>query len=154
MSLAGGIFFDQILSKQIEAWQVVPRPERFTELYFTDARSLPSTHKSNATQDVTFTVHNVEHQTVKYNYRILAKSAENNTEQILSNGGFTLTPDQTRVTKRTIRIPPMYGRTEFKVSLEYTATKGDTADKQTLSIHYWTVIAGSLSKNAEQYEVT
>lgn len=126
----------------MEDWQLLPRPQRFTQLYFTNHRELPALIDGHSTQNVAFTVHNFEHQTTSYRYKLIIKSDDNHTEQTLGNGSFELTHGQSRTTNQPITVPPLSKRVMVKVYLEYDgiAFGSNKASLQTQSIHYWIAI--------------
>jgi uncharacterized membrane protein len=74
----------------MRSWKLLPEPERLTELYFTHPNSLPSTYAPGQAQTVSFTVHNLEYQTMTYHYQIVEESQDSSTAQTLNSGSFTL----------------------------------------------------------------
>jgi hypothetical protein len=133
------------LARQMNAWQLLPRPEPLTELYFTDYSQLPATLKSGSPQQLSFTVHNLEHQTTRYSYRLSVASPDNGIERLLGAGAFTLAHDHNRIITQAITIPPLGTHLAVKVSLEYQGTifGNTTPGWQTQSIHYLITLAGS-----------
>jgi hypothetical protein len=85
-----GIIFHLPIDRQLHSWKLLPEPERFTELYFTEPNSLPIKYLPDQIQNVRFTVHNLEGKDISYKYRIFEISQANGSDQILANGGFTL----------------------------------------------------------------
>jgi hypothetical protein len=129
-----GVMNRNVLATQLESWHVLPRPERFTELYFTDHKTL-----AKSSQAAAFTVHNLEHQSVTYRYILTIMSTDMHEEQRLGEGTLTLDHDKTKTLQKLITIPAVKDRIAVKVTLEYKGTKfGDkTPRMQTQSIHYW-----------------
>jgi hypothetical protein len=122
---------------KLNDWDLLPQPERLTELYFTDYNQLPKSLVAGSTEKVTFTVRNLEHQTTTYHYKLIATS-EAQAEQTLSNGTFILKHDESQTAQEDIIVPASLGsRISIKVDLYY---QGKTEDMQTQSIQYWTDI--------------
>lgn len=88
------IGYHQQIKNQLNAWKLLPQPERLTELYFTDPNNLPSTYVPGQTQTVKFTTHNLEYQTETYQYKILEQSQDGTKSQQLAAGQFTLQQNQ------------------------------------------------------------
>jgi hypothetical protein len=115
------------IKNQLNDWKLLPQPERFSELYFTDHQHLPTTYAAGQTQTVKFTVHSLEHQPKSYTYAITASQTVGDPKaQILATGNFTLQHDQYRKETREITIPDLGPRINIRVTLSPTQ-----------SIHYW-----------------
>ena len=97
-----GIGFRSDIHKQLNNWKLLPQPEKLTELYFTNPNSLPTKYSPEQTQTVSFTAHNLEYQTVDYNYKIVESSQTNNQSQTLVSGNFTLS--QNGYEKKSVNI--------------------------------------------------
>ena len=89
-----GIGFHQQIKNQLNAWKLLPEPERLTELYFTSPNNLPNAYVPGQAQNVRFTVHNIEYQTETYQYKIVEQNQDSSQSQQLSSGSFTLHQDQ------------------------------------------------------------
>lgn len=99
------------------SWDLLPKPEKITELYFTEPSKLPSTYTPNQPVEVNFTVHNVTGETKTYHYDISA-SPENDAADIsLSTQSFTLQSDETRAVKASVSPPDLGARIKFNVVL-------------------------------------
>lgn len=92
--VASGVSLHQQIVNQLNAWKLLPEPEKLTELYFTKPNNLPSTYIPGQKQNVRFTVHNIEYQTETYQYKILEQSQDGSQTQQLASGKFTLQQDQ------------------------------------------------------------
>lgn len=127
------------IAQQLYSWHILPRPQRLTELYFTDYTKLPQLLRAGDTQTLTFTVHNLEHQTTTYHYKVVAISPESGAEQALASGTFMLKHDASHVSQDSIVVPALEPRGGIKVDLFYQGTTlgDDTETIQTQSIHYW-----------------
>lgn len=141
------------IARQMNDWRLLPRPERLTELYFTDYQHLPTAEQSDVTQTVTFTVHNLEHQTTTYYYTLTAQAEGQKTEYPVGTGDFVLDQDKTAVTSKVVMLPQLTGRVALKVSLEYKsiAFGDDVLTTQKQSIHYWTA-TDKPEKEADSHE--
>jgi hypothetical protein len=140
----------------MNTWQLSPRPQAVTELYFTHYQQLPTQLDAEAKQDVTFTIHNLEHRTTTYHYKLVAMSTDVRTERLLATGVVTLEHDKTRVTSRTVVVPTLATRIAIKVSLEYEglAFGSDTPSLQTQSIHYWATVNNPSAQSKDNHEVS
>ena len=128
-----------ILAKQMDKWKLLPRPERMTELYFTDYQQLHPSIGVGTPQTVMFTVHNLEHQATTYHYVLSATSKDDAVERPLGDGKFTLAHDQSLAVSKQVVLPPIDKQLSIEVSLQYSGLNaGDTAPTlQKQSIHYW-----------------
>lgn len=142
----GSVILGQsVVAKQLDSWQLLPRPERLSEVFFADYRKLPVSLPQGASSKLSFVVHNLERQATTYRYAITAMSAENPTIYPLREGVVSLKHDQSKTIQHTVTMPPVSGHTVVKVTLHYDAPLvGSTKlTPQTQSIHYWTTITTS-----------
>lgn len=135
----GLLYAPPLLTKHLDDWQLLPRPERLSELYFTDYPHLAESVTIGLNQKFVFTVHNLEHKTTEYRYKVLAVSSDTGAEEQLSSGAITLTHDESQHLTPTVTIPKLGSKTALKVSLEYDgiAFGSRTPSRQTQSIQYW-----------------
>ena len=140
----------------MDRWQIIPNPQRVTELYYTHYQQLPVSLIAGAEQELTFSVHNLEHRTTTYHYKLVAASPNNTSERLLGNGTFTLASAKLLVTSRTIVVPALGSRIALKVDLEYEglAPGSDTSSLQTQSIHYWATVTNPSVGNQEKHETS
>lgn len=82
------------ISRQLNAWKLLPEPEKLTELYFTKPNNLPTTYVAGSSQQVNFTVHNLEYQTMTYKYAIVEQNQNDTQHQTLAANSFTLEQGQ------------------------------------------------------------
>jgi hypothetical protein len=146
IGLAGLGFTGEVLLnhlKEGDSWPLLADPQRLTELYFTDYRTLPHVFMPGRPQTMTFTVHNLEHAVTTYHYKLIARSNETTRERVVGDGAFTLRHDKSQTTRRTIIVPLLGKRMAVRVLLEYDGViVGSTAPRrQQQSIHYWANIA-------------
>lgn len=129
----------QAIYDQIYDWKLIPRPERLTELYFTDHTTLPKTYTPGETQKVKLTVHNLEYRDTEYTYEITM--ADENGENVvpLSSGSFKLAHDGTISQSPDVTLVDQGKRSKITVKLTYQGIKfgEDEPTTQTQSIHYW-----------------
>lgn len=134
-----GITQRAAITNQLHQWQVLPRPEQLTELYFEDHQKLPTTYHLESPEAVKFTTHNLEHQQVSYAYKLYAVSEDNKTRIELTSGSFTLAHNQRYIVSVAPAIPDLGQRVRVLVELQINGVKSPTGDitdyKQ--SIHYW-----------------
>jgi hypothetical protein len=137
----------------MDEWRLLPRAERVTELYFTNYRQLPTSANAGAQQTVAFTVHNLEHRTTDYHYKLTAVPEDEKTEHRLGSGNFTLTHNDSLNISRTVTIPMQDKRVAVKVTLKYMgiASGESTLSSQKQAIHYW-VTSDAPDKNEDTNE--
>ena len=132
------------IAKQLHGWQLLPRPQHLTELYFTHQQP-PSVARVHDTQEFSFTVHNVEHRTVTYYYELHAVS-ESGKSQALGGGRITVAHDQFQEVNKSIRIPPVdRPRLSIQVRLTYDNHNKNSLGDAQQSIKYWLRIIGAQS---------
>lgn len=108
-----------------------PKPEPFTELYFTDPASLPTHFTVGETQSVAFTVHNVEYRVERYDYTIVADTQQGRPDQLLASGDFVLRHGAYQHEVATVLLQPLGDRVKVTVAL----TLNSTGRRQSLA--YW-----------------
>lgn|GEM_PF-1094978 len=143
--LVAAIFANQTaIARQLNAWQLLPRPQRLSELYFANDVPLPSTLKANTKQKVAFVIGNGEDQTTLYHYRLVAVGDGASSEHLLSEGAVSIANSQFQTVRETVTVPPISTRMEIKVVLEYEGIAfGDTRlSPERQSVHYWTNVTG------------
>lgn len=116
----------------------MPQPERLSELYFTDHAALPKLLNAGSNHSVNFTVHNLEHQTTTYHYKIVAALPDSEVIQPLAEGTFMLDHNQSHKAHQDIAVPGLGPRIGIRVDLYYQHDKAQ--DLATQSINYWVAI--------------
>jgi hypothetical protein len=147
-ALSGILFANHAaITRQLDDWQVLPQPARFSQLYFTDERQLPSVVKIGSLQKLTFTIHNLEHRTTNYNYKVIAVSSKGGVEQLLDEGTLTLHHNHAQTANSAVLVPALDTRLAMKVKVEYEGIPlGERQPRpQTQSIFFWAKTEGSLS---------
>jgi hypothetical protein len=141
-TLVGIACFSQVVvAKQLNSWNLIPRQERLTELYFSDYHQLPTTVRSGVPEKLSFVVHNLEHQVTTYRYDFTIVS-DTNKIQPLGAGEITLQDGASQLVHQTI-VPPSYGsHAMVRVDLAYTGIAfGKTIPThEAQSIDYWVSI--------------
>ncbi|HEX9153502.1 MAG TPA: DUF1616 domain-containing protein [Candidatus Saccharimonadales bacterium] len=143
--LIGGVYVQrQAIYDQLYSWKLIPRPERLTELYFTEHTKLPTTYAPAQQQTVKFTTHNLEYRKTTYKYVISQEGQDGKVKQQLAAGGFTLEHDKAKTTEAPIQLTDLGSRSRIVISLSYDgiAFGQDLPSEQTQSIYYWTTKEG------------
>jgi hypothetical protein len=83
---------------ELYAWNIIPKPETFTELYFENHEKLPFEILPNQNYSFSFTIHNQENKNMIYPYA--AYIAGPSKKIILQKGNIYLTTNQ----KKTITV--------------------------------------------------
>ena len=124
------------ISNQLNSWDLLPKPERLTELYFTNSSNLPAVYTPGQQQTVSFTVRDIEYRTTKYTYTI--NQTNNSTDSALTQGSFTLKQNQSTVLKIPITLVNQGNHSQIEVSLTYKGIISGTNNLslETESIHY------------------
>lgn len=105
------------IDNQLRSWKVLPEPEKLTELYFTDPNSLPTKYVPGQTQDVKFTVHNIEYQTETYHYIIYESNESGSQTQQLVSSAFVLGQNQYKNEAVSIPTADLGSRVKVEVYL-------------------------------------
>lgn len=111
-----GISFHQQIKNQLNAWKLLPEPEKLTELYFTNPNNLPTAYTPGQQQTVHFTTHNIEYQTETYSYKIVETSQDGSQSQQLATGKFTL--QQNQYQGQNVGITPVDLGTRAEITVE------------------------------------
>lgn len=129
----------------MDNWLLLPRPERVTELYFTDYRQLPESAAPGTAQTVHFTVTNLEHRATAYRYTLTVMSEDDMVEHPVDTGSFTLSHNRSFAASGVATLPAAGERAAVRVNLQYEGIGfGDsTPSVQKQTIHYWTAMTGS-----------
>lgn len=116
-----------------------PKPETFTELYFNDHIELPDRVYENIPFNISFTVHNLEHQPMTYPVKVYIPEASSSGEALpVFSGTLELEHDESETTQLEITVPALnYERYKMIVELE----------NLNQNIHFWFQVA---SPSAEQ----
>lgn len=134
-----GIAQRQAIYDQLYDWKLIPRPERLTELYFSDHTNLPTTYEPGDQQTVKFTVYNLEYLDTKYTYKITVTNEDDTEFPTLASGKIQLAHDQAINSEAQITLPDAGNRSKVVVTIYYQGIKfgEDDLSDQEQSIHYW-----------------
>lgn len=102
---------------QLHEWQVLPRPDAYTELYFTSGKAPSGAYVPGARQDITFTVRNMTGKAAEYYYTIRQQDGAGNDMGVLGDGAIPLRPGQSAQQAATIYPHDTGGRTRIIVSV-------------------------------------
>ena len=121
------------IKNQLNAWKLLPQPEKLTELYYANSTQLPTTYTPNQPQSFKFTTHNLEYQDLTYHYSVTAQADGSQTTTPISTGSFNLNQNQSTTTPITVTLPDLGPRVKVTVTLTTTNE----------SIDYWVVRKGA-----------
>jgi hypothetical protein len=127
------------IAKQLDAWQLLPKPEPFTALYFNDHQHLPSRIAPGNAVKADATIHNMQHDTTGYRYKITAIGFGTDTEQTLKEGSCTVDHNGTCLIDGSITVPPLAPRVQVRTTIQFEGRRHDEPTKRmhTQSLHYW-----------------
>ena len=123
---AGLVFFESraAIARRLNDWGVLPRPERFTELYFDQYQRLHSALKAGTRQDLTFTVQNFEHRITTYNYQLVAVQPDNGIHQQLGSGTMTIQYNHAQTIQQHFVLPVL----DKRIMLRYCTRPRESID--------------------------
>lgn len=124
------------LNRQLHSWKLLPEPERLTELYFDDHTHLPATYEPGLPQRFSFTVHNLEYQSITYHYQVLQSTEDGSRQTELTAGEFTLQQDQFK--RQPLQITLQDNGIRSKISVKLSFVSKTSQPKEVQVIHYWT----------------
>jgi hypothetical protein len=87
----------EAVQAELNNLKLIPIPERFTELYFNNASSLPRQTVRGQQDSFSFTIHNVEGATTTYPYSVYFQYALGY-KVIFASSTVTLAPDESTTT--------------------------------------------------------
>ncbi|HEU4913853.1 MAG TPA: DUF1616 domain-containing protein [Candidatus Saccharimonadales bacterium] len=129
---------------QLYDWKLIPRPERLTELYFTEHTKLPRTYQSGQQQAVRFIVRNLEYRTTTYTYVVTQEAEAGKASQELARGIFTLGQDKSKRLDVPVQLTNQGAKSRIVVTVIYDgiAFGQDAPSKQQQAIYYWVAKEG------------
>lgn len=119
--IIGGIIGSTVLLKspsyfkEFSKTSLSKKPERFTELYFTDHLNLPKKIKLGTPYSFEFTIHNLEYQDFTYHYELTAEIDEK--KAVLGEGQFLLKHDEIKTLPLDFRIFKSFKRAKITLNL-------------------------------------
>jgi hypothetical protein len=123
------IFFNvnrAFIDNELITFDLVPKPEKLTELYFNNNASLPDAATSNQAISFAFVIHNLETTDYQYVYKVSVNA--NGISHIVDSGNVLVKNNQYYVKNEKVQLLNAPGRQEVVVEL---------TNKQQ-SIHFWT----------------
>jgi len=94
VAILGSLYFETgPIYGELKNLNLIPVPERFTELYFQDPATLPNSVAKGKTLSFSFVIHNVEGATTTYPYVAYFESSDN-TKSVLQNGNVSLSDNE------------------------------------------------------------
>jgi hypothetical protein len=100
---------------ELFALDLVPKPEKLTELYFNDNANLPSSVTSNQAISFAFVIHNLEATNFQYTYDVSVNA--NGTRHIVDSGNVLVKNNQYYVKNEKINLIHSTGSQEVVVEL-------------------------------------
>lgn len=120
------LIFDRgAVATAMAEYKLLPQPEKFTELYLENHLQLPKTYQRGKSNAFAFTVHNLEHEPMKYEYVVEAIATESS--RLIDRGSFELKHDEYKTISERIASTEAQQRTKINISLE----------NKDQSIHFW-----------------
>ena len=110
---------------ELATLDLVPKPEKLTELYFNDHANLPNSVTSDPMVSFSFVIHNLE--TIDYQYTYDVSVNANGTKHIVDSGHVLVKDNQYYVKNERFNLTGALGRQKVMVEL---------INKQQ-SIHFW-----------------
>jgi len=107
----------QNIKNQLNAWKLLPEPEKLTELYFDNSSNLPTTYTPGQNQIFSFTFHNIEYVTVDYHYVVIEMNQTTGQSQTLTTGFDKLVQNQFKTVNVDTTLIDLGPRVEIVVSL-------------------------------------
>ncbi|HYH74380.1 MAG TPA: hypothetical protein VD735_00305 [Candidatus Saccharimonadales bacterium] len=84
------------VTRQLDAWKLLPQPESFTTLHFSEPSKLPVPPVPAGNQTVLFSVGNQEHRTTRYAYTVYQAEYPDGGRTPLAEGTLILEQGQTK----------------------------------------------------------
>ncbi len=100
---------------ELIALDLLPKPEKLTELYFNNGANLPSSATANQPIQFSFVIHNLE--TTDYQYKYAISVNANGTRQIVDSGTVLVKNDQYYVKYEKFTLMHVSGRQNVVVEL-------------------------------------
>jgi hypothetical protein len=131
------------IHRQLDAWKLLPQPERLTELYYANHTKLPTNYTAGVPQQFSFITHNLEYQDTGYSYKVVQASEDGKITQPIASGTFKLTPDTIGTTPVSFTPVDMGNKSLIITTLTNTRTGS------VQSVHYWVVNTSQATTTTE-----
>lgn len=106
----------QPLIKQLNSWDLLPKTEPLSELYFTSPKALPTSYAPGQPLALAFTIHNATKATHRYEYQIFEQNESKN-KTILETNTVTIAAAKTIALKRQVTLTDLGTPVEVGVDL-------------------------------------
>lgn len=103
------------INNQLALLDLVPKPEKLTELYFDNHTQLPSSLPSNHIINFTFAIHNVETTDYQYAYRVVVDT--NGGRHIIDSGHLLIKNNQVYLKNEEFKLTNVSGRQDVIVEI-------------------------------------
>lgn len=103
------------IHNELIALDLLPRPEKLTELYFNNSANLPDSVPANQVMSFSFVIHNLETTDYRYVYEVSVNA--NSTKQIVDSGTVLVKNNQYFVKNEQLKLMDSRGRQEIVVAL-------------------------------------
>jgi hypothetical protein len=100
---------------ELFALDLIPKPEKLTELYFNDNANLPASVTSNQAVSFAFVIHNLETTDYQYTYDVFVNA--NGMKQIVNSSKVLVKDNQYYVKKEQFKLTKLTGRQKVVVEL-------------------------------------
>src|SRR5258708_39702320 len=97
-----------LIHNQLIALDLLPKPEKFTELYFSDSVNLPQAVTGNQAISFSFVIHNLETTDYQYAYEVFVNA--NGTKRVVDSGNVFVKNNQTYVKNEKFNLINSPGR--------------------------------------------
>lgn len=124
--------FRQPLYNQLYSWDLIPKPETYTELYF-DGTPL-ETFIPGQPYTLAFTLHNVEYQTTSYTYTVDQLDASGAIVATLAKDAVSLSQDANKTLSLPIVLTDSASTSTVRVTISFL--EKDKSSPTTESINY------------------
>ena len=126
------LLFRQPLYDKLYSWDLIPKPEAYTELYF--ATTPPASFQPGQPYTVSFTLRNAQYQTTDYTYTIDQLDGSGAVIAQLARSSLSLNQDD----KTTVNVPVTFidNNATAKVRVTITFLEKDKQSPTTESIYY------------------
>src|SRR3990167_10577947 len=111
-----GLLAQDAIGRQLMAWDLLPRAQTETELYFSEPTKLPATYVPEKPMSIDAIVHNTGDETKRYVYQIAQAGDDNNIPKIsLHEEQLILSPDETKQIRTVVSPGDTGERANFNV---------------------------------------
>ncbi|HEX6462476.1 MAG TPA: hypothetical protein VFZ58_04385 [Candidatus Saccharimonadales bacterium] len=93
VAVAAALFYKEAAATQLQRLNILPQPERLTELYFSEPATLSRLSKVGS-QLLSFTIHSLEHRPTVYTYQLFVHFSA--TKRLLKEGHVMLAHNEAR----------------------------------------------------------